>query len=171
PEATYSLGYSELQGVPLARVNGDFSYEELIKRYFNKFSVDGERVYVKDTLLDGNPAKEYQYKTSKANFVLRVALVDDRVYELLAELPFVGADSLDKVITVLDSVKLMSKTEVESRIARKVTEATPAQLPQTPIPANSVPETNERNLKGRPRTVLTEVALYAFKNSLRQKHP
>src|SRR6185369_6988883 len=83
PVATYSLGYCELQGVPLARVNGDFSYEELIKRYFNKFSVDGERVYVKDTLLDGNPAKEYQYKTSKANFVLRVALVDDRVYELL----------------------------------------------------------------------------------------
>lgn len=171
PEATYRIGSADRSGLPLALIDGKFSYEKAVGHYYNKFSLRGERIYVKDAFLAGNPGFEYKFKTQTALFILRLFLIGERVYQLAAEIPLKNSGSENKVITVLDSVRLLDKETVDKAIAKRIADATPPPLPQTPAITRPESDAQQQNLKGKIHTLFTETARYAPNDSLRGKQP
>lgn len=170
-EAEYEVGFYELQGLSLAKIDGEFSFEQTVKQYFNKFSARGERIYAKDISLQENKGREYKYKTDKSIFLLRLFSVKDRIYKLLAEIPLANQNQEEKVLRVFDSFRLMDQETVNAVMAKKLADATPPELPQSPIVPKLKSDAQDGNLKGNVKSVLTEMALYAVNNSLRKPQP
>lgn len=170
PEAEYEIGFHQRQGLPLAIIKGEFSYEEVVRRYFNKFSSDGERIYVKDAVLQNNPGFEYKFKTRDSIFLLRLFLVDDRVYQLQARIPIAKDSSEQSVLTIFDSVKLISKDVTARHFAKQIAEATPETPPQIPKVPKPKSDLQDRNLSGPIKSVRFEFAGYALNDSLKQKY-
>ncbi len=84
--------------MPLAKVDGKFSFEEMVKQHFNKFSAKGERIYGKEIALRENAGREYKYKTAASVFILRLYIVGDRIYKLLAQIPLKNQSQEEKVL-------------------------------------------------------------------------
>lgn len=171
-EIEYQIGYYEKQGLPMAFVNGEPDSEQIVKHYFNRFSARGERIYAKDIGLQDFKGREYKYKTDKSVFLLRLFKVDTRgrIYKLVAEIPL-GKQSLeDTALKAFDSFKLLGDEVVKKEMERRVAEATPSALPQNPAVPKAETDAQDRNLKGKIKSVLTETARYSLKDSLRQKH-
>jgi len=170
PEAEYEIGFHQRQGLPLAYIEGQFSYEEAVRRYFNKFSSDGESIYVKAALLQKNPGFEYKFKTRNSIFILRLFLVGDRVYQLLAQIPIAIESNEQKVLQVFDSVKLISADDTARHFAKQIADATPKTPPQDPKVHKYKSDIQDRNLKGSVKSIKYEFAGYALNDSLKQKY-
>ncbi|HQU85633.1 MAG TPA: hypothetical protein PKY59_21035 [Pyrinomonadaceae bacterium] len=172
-EIAYKIGYYEKQGLPMAFVDGEPDSELIVKHYFNQFSARGERIYAKDISLQDFKGREYKYKTDKSVFLLRLFNVDTkgRIYELVAEIPLSKQTLEDTALKAFDSFKLLSDEVVTKELDRRIAEATPSALPQNPVVPKAKSDAQDRNLKGKIKSVLTETAHYSLKNSLRQKHP
>lgn len=169
PEAAYEVGFYEIEGLSLAKIDGNFSFEETVKRYFNKFSAKGERIYAKEIVLDENSGREYKYKTATSIFILRLYPVGDRIYKILAEIALKNQSQEESVRRILDSFRLLDRTTAQAAIAKKLADATPKDLPQSPIVAKLKSDTEDRNLKGSVKSVLTEQAFYGLNDSLKKK--
>ena len=170
-EAEYQVGFYEIEGLPLAKINGEFSFEQMVKQYFNKFSAKGERIYAKEIVLGENAGREYKYKTGSAVFILRLYSVGDRIYKILAEIPLKNQSSEAKVLRTFDSFQLLDDAVVKAAIAKKLSDATPKELPQSPVVAKLKSDAHDRNLKGTVKSVLTQMALYGVDNALRKPKP
>lgn len=170
PEAEYEIGFHQRQGLPLAIINGEFSYAEAVRRYFNKFSSDGERVYVKDAVLQNNPGFEYKFKTKDSIYLLRLFLIEDRVYQLQAKILVAKESNEQNILRIFDSVKLVSKDATERHFAKQIADATPETLPQNPKVPKPKSDLEDRNLKGMVKSVRSEFANYALNDSLKQKY-
>ncbi|HKP69560.1 MAG TPA: hypothetical protein VJV05_09770 [Pyrinomonadaceae bacterium] len=165
----YELGFHERQGLPLALVGDDFSYEEAVKRYFNQFSTRGERISSSNVTLDGHDGRDFKYKYKTSVFVLRLFLIDDRVYQLLAEYPSGDESSSNKASKIFESVRFIDKDSVEKHYAKQIEDATPKPLPQLPKSVKATTDLQDRNLRGKVKTILTEQAFYALNDSLKQR--
>lgn len=170
PEAEYEIGFHERQGLPLAIINGEFSYDETVKRYFNKYSSEGEKVHVKAVALAGNPGFEYKFKTRNSIFLLRLFLVGDRVYQLQAQIPLAKESNEQAVLRVFDSLRLVGKDVVEAHFAKQIIDATPKSLPQSPKVPKPKSDLEDRNIKGKVRSIKYDFAKYALNDSLKQKY-
>jgi len=171
PEAEYEVGFYEIEGLPLAKVDGKFSFEEMVKQHFNKFSAKGERIYGKEIALRENAGREYKYKTAASVFILRLYIVSDRIYKLLAQIPLKNQSQEEKVLQAFDSFQLLDQTIVKAAMAKKLADATPKELPQSPVVAKLKSDLQDRNLKGAVKSILTETALYGLKDSLKKPKP
>lgn len=171
PEAEYEIGFYEVEGLPFAKIDGAFSFEQMVKRYFNKFSANGEKIYKKEISLQENEGREYKYKTASSIHILRLYKFGDSIYKVLAEIPLNKLTGEEEVLRVLDSFRFLDKEKVKAAMAKKLAEATPEALPQTPVVAKPKSDVQDRDLKGNVKSVLTEMAFYAVKNSLRKKQP
>lgn len=168
-EIKYEIGFHERQGLPLGVVDGEFSIDEVVRKYFNKFSASGKQVYRKEISLAGKPGYEYKYAQNGSIFLLRLFLVGDRLYQLQAEIPSKNQSQEPKVLEIFDSFRLLAPDVIKAAKARKIAEATPADLPQTPVAAKAKSDVQDRNLKGKVRSVLNESARFALNDSLLQK--
>ena len=171
PEAEHEIGFYEVEGLPFAKIDGAFSFDQMVKRYFNKFSAKGEKIYEKEISLQENEGREYKYKTASSVFILRLYKVGDRIYKVLAEIPANKQTGEEKVLRVFDSFRILDEEKVKAAMAKKLADATPEELPQTPVVVKPKSDVQDENLKGNVKSVLTEMAFYAVNDSLRKKQP
>ena len=171
PEAVYKIGFYEIEGLPYAKIDGVFSFDEMVNKYFNKFSAKGEKIYSKEISLQENAGREYKYKTASTIHILRLYNSGNRIYEVSAEIPLKNQSGEEKVLRVFDSFRILDEEKTKAAIEKKLADATPKALPQTPVAVKPRSDTQDENLKGKVKSVLTEMALYALKNNLREKQP
>jgi hypothetical protein len=74
-------------------------------------------------------------------------------------------------LCVFDSFRLLSEEFIKTETAKKIAAATPPSLPQSPAVAKAKTDLEDRNLKGRIKSVLNEAANFGVKDSLKQKKP
>ena len=169
-EAEYEIGFHERQGFSSAVRNGVLSVDEVVRRYFNRFST-GKLIYRKEISSAGKPGFEYKYETATANFLLRIFQAGDRVYSLQAEMPQKNPAPEEIVVRVFDSFRLLSEEFIKTETAKRIAAATPPALPQSPAVAKAKSDVEDRNLKGKVKSVLTETANFAANDSPLPKKP
>lgn len=76
-----------------------------------------------------------------------------------------------KVLRAFDSFRLLDAAEVKAATAKKVSAATPKELPQSPVAAKLKSDADDRNIKSAVKSVLTETARYNLKNEQRKPKP
>lgn len=170
-EVEYEIGFFEKLGLPFALKGEDFSFEDCVKKYFNQFSERGEKISEKEISLGIYKGKEYKYKTKENFHILRLYEVDDRIFKLLAQFPLKNEKTEQKVLQVFDSFQLLDKDLVKKELDKKLIEATPKALPQTPIILKLKSDIQDRELKGKVKSVFTSNAYYNLKNIQRKPLP
>lgn len=170
-EVEYEIGFFEKLGLPFALEGETFSFEDCVKKYFNQFSEKGEKLNEKEISLGIYKGKEYKYKTKESFYILRLYEIDDRIYKLLAQFQLKNEKTEIKVLQTLNSFQLLDKDEVKKELNRKVIEATPKEPPQSPIVAKLKSDIEDRELKGKVKSVFTSNAYYNLKKTQRKPLP
>ncbi len=89
--------------------------------------------------------------------IARIYVVLNRVYQVIASLP-PSFKSREPAIAlrILDSFHILSPTEIDTELKRKIAEATPSPLPQAPVVRKLKSDAQDEGLRGRVKTVNTE---------------
>lgn len=109
-----------------------------------------------DITLEGHPGRELRVEFPDGFGIARMYLVGRRIYQAIGILPTAKKAQEPAVLKILDSFKLLSPSEVEAELKRKIDAATPTPLPQAPVARRPRSDAEDDGLKGRVKTVLTE---------------
>jgi len=96
-------------------------------------------------------------KTSRA--MIWVYVLKNRVY--LMSLTLDNNATMEEHLKLMSTFRLLSPTEVETRVASMLAELTPEPLAQDPAPSRPTTDAQDAALKGRVKTVTTESEPYA----------
>ncbi len=155
PEAEYQIGYINLK--PSVEKLSDKKtrriFDDLQKNVIDKMFVTADKAVksVKDFKFKKYPADQFTAKVPSGNIIVRHILDDDKIYILMAK--FASDDKKPQILKRFDSIELISTKEI---IEKKLNQATPAPLPQTPVAERFTSDAQEENLKGKIKYVLEE---------------
>ena len=154
PEAEYQIGYIDLK--PSIEKMSDKRtrqiFDDLQKNVIDKMFVTDRAVKsIKDFKFKYHPADQFTAKVPSGNIIVRHILDDDKIYILMAK--FASDDKKPQILKRFDSIEFISTKEI---IEKKLNQATPAPLPQTPVVKRFTSDAQEENLKGKVKYVLEE---------------
>ena len=136
--------------------------------YANKTVLDN----IRNSILSASRAKlaseteikllEYGGRELKLEFpngfaIARIYVVLNRVYQVIASLPssFKSHEPVT-ALRILNSFHILSPTEIDTELKRKVAEAGPSPLPQAPVVGKFKSDAQDEGLRGRVKTVNAE---------------
>jgi len=111
-----------------------------------------------DISIEGHPGRELRVEYPDGFSIARIYLVRNRIYQVFASIPADKKAQEPTVVKILDSFKLLSQADVDAEIQRRIDEATPSPLPQTPAARKLKSDAEDEGLKGRVKSVFTEEA-------------
>jgi hypothetical protein len=167
-EAEYEVGSYEYQNVDSKEENT--FYSEQSKQYAIKFSAK-QPIYEKEISINGKSGYEYKFENNKSIFLLRLFLVEGKYFQLQAEIPLNKKDNESKVLRVFDSFQILDEEKVRIEKERRIKEATPKDLPQSPIVLKAKSDAEDENLKGKVKSVQTYFAKFDYKKNLNPLKP
>ena len=101
------------------------------------------------------PASHTSFDFGENKFgVQRLYLVKNRLYRALSI--FENAENEKLLTQTLDSFKLISKSEIEAELQKKIEAMKPPALPQEPIALRQTTDAQEDNLKGKVKKIISE---------------
>lgn len=90
--------------------------------------------------------------------IARIFFLGKEAYNMMAVLNSNAPDAEALVEKAFDSFTLIDRGEIKSDIQKRLEQATPAALPQTPVAARETSDAVDRNLRGRVKTVREETS-------------
>lgn len=109
-----------------------------------------------DITLDGHPGRQLKLEFPDGIALARIYVVGNRIYQAIASLSTANKAKEPQALKVLESFKLLTKSDVEAEVKRRVAEATPKPLPQEPVAKRAKTDAEDEGLQGRVKTVFTE---------------
>ena len=106
--------------------------------------------------LDKYPGIEQRVDLFIGSIIHRIYIVEQRVYYTTAVVNNDQRAYESLALSVLDSFKILSMTDVAARIAEQAAKAEPSPLPQAPIAQRAGTDATDEGLRGHVKSVLTE---------------
>lgn len=106
--------------------------------------------------LDGHPGREFKIEFPDSIALLRFYLINQRMYQVSVLILKTKREQEADAVKILASFKLLTEAEVEAESRKKMAEATPGALPQSPITKKLKSDAEDEGLKGRVKTILIE---------------
>jgi len=156
-EGRFTAGYIDrpevLEEPAMAGKTLDFMRDNMIERSKPKA---GKFVGEQSMSGLGHPGREIRIEFPDGLFIERIFLVNKRMYLLSVIL---HQDQLSKeniAVRCLDSFKILSPSDLEAALKKRIADATPSPLPQGPVPPSRGTDARDEGLQGRVKTVSTE---------------
>lgn len=114
----------------------------------------GENNYLfkeKPFFFQGNAGKEIEMRRATAVIITRVFVVNKKSY--VVSVVINNLDERTEALQILDSFKIL---DAKTRQAKRLEEGEPAALPQTPVAAKQKSDAEDRNLKGKVKSVVED---------------
>ena len=116
----------------------------------------GKLISETDISIEGHPGRELKVEHPGGLTIARVYLVRNRIYQALVSIPADKKAQEAAALKRLDSFKLLSQSDVDAEIQRRVAEATPSPLPQEPVAKKLKSDAEDKGVKGKVKTIFTE---------------
>ena len=162
PNPTYSNTWIFQEGritVAIARGSVNGSKEELMdiaKIYNQEISSGGGRIKNESFCEEQNlPVSYTHFAFGDGRFGFKkLILAKSRLFIVIAT--FENSSDVKFLERAFETFKIIGDEEIVSEINRKLSEATPKELPQEPVSKGYFPDTKEENLKGKVKTIVEE---------------
>jgi hypothetical protein len=156
-EARFSIGFVEGKQ-DLAKLLGA---KELIDKLRDDMvaranSLGGKLTNERDVSFKDYPGRELKVEFPDGILINRIYLRGARIYELTAALKGEQVNNQAAAVRVFDSFKILSGEEISEALRKKIAEATPDPLPQSPIAPGLRPDTEDAELKSSVKSVVNE---------------
>lgn len=136
--------------------------ESFKKGLIKGLKAEGFPFIEKSYSFNGNKGAELHFSVDDAKAIIRIFVVNKRIYYL----GIISAikENESQTVKILDSFNLLDK---KSLIAAKIEEATPEPLPQEPVAEKVKTDAQDNNLKGKVKSVIENFQTTATSNSER----
>lgn len=154
--AQYEVGYIDKSKTPQASTDNKTLMLALTDGLVSMAAArQGKVLSNVEITASGLPAREVRVEFPQMYIIGRVVAAGDRSYQLSA-VTRKDPQALAEAVKALDSFRVLTTSEVEAAMRRKLDEATPAPLPQGPVAARPSTDAQDEGLKGKVKTVFTE---------------
>jgi len=116
----------------------------------------GKLVKDADITLGEYGGREVEIEFSAGAFIDRLYIVGRRLFQVTVLVDKDHLAARPSIMHALDSFKVLTPLEVEAEMRKKVEEATPAPLPQTPSAPRAGSDAADAGLRGKVKSVFTE---------------
>ena len=157
-EATFGVGYGDAAQPLDGPVATKQFFDGAVER-FNKIASanSGNVGSAKQITLDKYPGIEQRVALFTGSVIQRTYIASRRVYEIVAVMKNNQQTYESVAVGVLDSFKILSEADAQTREAQEIAKAEPSPLPQTPVGQRPGTDASDEGLRGNVKTVLTEV--------------
>jgi YD repeat-containing protein len=131
----------------------------------------GRLIHNREVGFRGGSARELKVEfPDGSSFLNRVVATNGQLYQVLVTFKR-DAKQEEAAAKILDSFRALSPADVEEAMAKKVEEATPGPLPQSPAAPKLKSDAEDQGLRGRVRTVLEEVEYLSSPLAAQRRKP
>jgi hypothetical protein len=156
-EATFGVGYGDAAQPLDGPVATKQFFDGAVER-FNKIASanSGNVGSVKQNTLDKYPGIEQRVALFTGSVIQRTYIASRRVYEIVAVMKNSQQGNESVAVGVLDSFKILSEADAQTKEAQETAKAEPSPLPQPPVAQRPGTDASDEGLSGNIRAVLTE---------------